>query len=98
MVGGVIAALHATGVLLPIEQPIAQFVSRDLGATKSGADLWQYVFVLVLALAVAAFTLTTSRRSRLGWVVLALLVELAGLAWVCVLYSSSRCRRCSQSC
>jgi class 3 adenylate cyclase len=86
MVGGVIAALHATRVLLPIEQPIAQFVSRDLGATKSVADLWQYVFVLVLALAVAAFTLTTSRRSRLGWVVLALLVELAGLAWVCVLY------------
>jgi class 3 adenylate cyclase len=85
-VGGVIAALHATRLLLPLEQPLAHFVSRDLGATKSVTDLWQYVFVLVLALGVATFTLTSSGRGRLGWLVLALLVELAGLAWVCVLY------------
>jgi len=86
VVGGVIVALHATRALLPIEQPLAQFVSRDLGATKSAADLWQYLLTIGLAFGVAAFTLTTPQRSRLAWVVLALLVELAGLAWVCVLY------------
>ncbi|HET9419350.1 MAG TPA: adenylate/guanylate cyclase domain-containing protein [Chthoniobacterales bacterium] len=85
-VGGVIAVLHATRVLLPIERPIAQLVSRDLGATKSAADFWQYLLTGVLAFGVAAFTLTTPRRGRLGWIVLALLIELAGLAWVCVLY------------
>jgi adenylate cyclase len=86
VVGGAIAVLHATRVLLPIERPLGQLVSRDFGATRSAADLWQYLLTLVLAFGVAAFTLTTPQRGRLGWLVLALLVELAVLAWVCVLY------------
>ncbi|HYY14000.1 MAG TPA: hypothetical protein VE758_06160, partial [Chthoniobacterales bacterium] len=85
IVGGVVAVLHATRVLHPIERPL-EIVSRDLGATKSAVDLWQYLLTIGLAVGVAAFTLTTPRRGRLGWIVLALLIELAGLAWVCVLY------------
>jgi class 3 adenylate cyclase len=83
---GLIGALHQSGILSPLEQWVAQFFSRDLGATRSVADYWQYIFVAILSFGVAAFTFTTSRRARLGLLVLALLIELAGLAWVCVLY------------
>jgi class 3 adenylate cyclase len=83
---GAIGVLHLSGILSPLEQPLAQFVSRDLGATRAVADKWQYLFVAILSFGVAAFTVTTSHRARLGWLVLALLIELAGLSWVCVLY------------
>jgi class 3 adenylate cyclase len=86
VVTAVIGALHQSGILSPLEQRVAQFVARDLGATRSVANSWQYVLVAILSFGVAAFTFTTSRRARLGWLVLALLIELAGLAWVCVLY------------
>lgn len=85
-VTGVIGALHLSGILSVLEQPVARFFSRDLGATRSVAISWQYIFVAILSFGVAAFTFTTSRRGRLGLLVLALLIELAGLAWVCVLY------------
>ena len=86
IVGGLISVLHATGLLAPIEQPLADFVYRNLGATRFVAEPWQYLLVLLLAFGVAAFTTTTAHRWRLGLLVLALLIELAGLAWVCVLY------------
>ena len=82
----VVSLLHATGLLSPIEQPLAHFVWNNLGATRFVSELFQYVLILVLAFGVAAFTTFTSQRLRLGLLVLALLVELAGLAWVCVLY------------
>jgi adenylate cyclase len=47
---------------------------------------WQYVFVLLLALSIAWMTLTTSRRGRMGWLALILLIELAAVSWVCALY------------
>jgi len=39
-------------------------------------------------LAVAFLTLAASQRGRMGYIVAILLVELAGVAWVCSLFKS----------
>src|SRR6185295_19439096 len=82
-VAGVVAALQVTEVLARIEIPVRDFIAhyntinRPLGAT------WQYSLMSILAIGVAWMTLTASRRGRLGWLMLALVIELAGLAWIC---------------
>ena len=83
---GIIGVLHASGLLLRLERPIAEFISHHGGTTKLVGDKWQYLFVTVLSLGVAGFTLTSSRRGRVGWLVLALVIELLGFFWICLLY------------
>jgi class 3 adenylate cyclase len=86
IVGGLLMGLHVNGWLLRPELAITDFLSRDGSVTKLVPDRWHYVIVFALAIGVAWLTLATSRRSRMGLIVGILLVELAGVAWVCSLY------------
>ena len=84
--GGIVMALHLTGVLHRPEQAISDLLFREAPPGKVVGDPWQYVFVFILALGVASMTLMTLRRARLGGIIAILLVELMGVAWVCSLY------------
>ena len=79
-------ALHRGGVLLRAELAITDLLSRQALPTRTVSDTWQFLFVFVLAGVVAWMTLGTKRRVRLGAIIAILLVELAGVAWVCSLY------------
>jgi len=83
---GIIGALHASGLLLRLELLAAELVSHYRTTTRLVAGKWQYVFIVILSLGVAGLTLTSSRRGRAGWLVLALVIELLGLSWICSLY------------
>lgn len=85
-VAGAVAALQITDVLARIEIPVRDFIAHHNTIDRPLGAPWQYALMSILAVGVAWMTLTTSRRGRLGWLVLALVVELAGLAWVCSLY------------
>ena len=82
----IVGALHATSVLLRLEQITSGLISNYGTATRLVSDYWQYIFVLVLATGVSWLTLTSSRRGRIGLLGLILLVELLGVAWVASLY------------
>ena len=86
VVVGFVAALHWGGVLLRPERALTDLLSRQATAARTVSDNWQYFFVFVLAGGVAWMTLSTTRRTRLGAIIALLLVELAGVAWVCSLY------------
>src|SRR5260370_19289413 len=76
LVAGIIGALHASGLLLHLERPIADFISHRGGATKLMGGKWQYLFVALLSFRVVGLTLTSFHRCRVGWILLALLLEL----------------------
>jgi adenylate cyclase len=82
----IVAALHASGLLVNIEIAVTERVSHYRTATHVIGDKWQYLLVVLLSLGTAALTVITTRRARMGWIVFALLAELAALSWVCSLY------------
>lgn len=86
LVAGAIGTLHATGLLARVEIPVREFITHRGAFTGGFGEPWQYVFMLILSFGVAWMTLTTSHRGRLGWLVLALVIELVGFTWVCSLY------------
>ncbi|HWM23508.1 MAG TPA: adenylate/guanylate cyclase domain-containing protein [Chthoniobacterales bacterium] len=85
--GGIVMGLHRGGALLRPELAIVDLLSRQTVAARMVSEKWHYVFVFILAFGVALMTLMSTRRARLGAIVAILLVELAGVAWVCSLYS-----------
>ena len=84
--GGIVLGLHQSGVLSRPERAISDLLSHQAETMRILSDSWQYVFVFILAVSVAWMTLATTRRARLGLIIAVLLVELAGVAWVCSLY------------
>ncbi|HYJ06671.1 MAG TPA: hypothetical protein VEX43_16165 [Chthoniobacterales bacterium] len=86
IVGGLLMGLHVYGWLLRPEMMLTDLFSKDGSATKFVPDRWQYVIVFALAIGVAWLTLATSRRKHMGGVVAILVVELAGVAWICSLF------------
>ena len=81
-----VIAVQLTGLFRPFEGALRNIMSRD-GAPLNPAGLaWQCALTILLAIAVSWLTLASLRRGRIGWLVLILLVELAGLAWICGLY------------
>ncbi|MDQ2824989.1 MAG: hypothetical protein M3R29_06040, partial [Verrucomicrobiota bacterium] len=89
IVACIIIALHAIGVLARFELGLVRLISRHGTYPGVVGIRGQCILVLLLALGVTWMTLTTPRRSRIAWLVLVLLVELAGVAWVCALYHRS---------
>lgn len=85
IVGGLLMGLHVAGWLLRPELVLTDLLS-DGNATKFVPDRWQYVIVFALAIGVAWLTLATSRRKQMSLIVAILLVELAGVAWICSLF------------
>jgi adenylate cyclase len=83
---GVVIALHVSGALFHFELAAGKIISQVRTPTRSVGDIWQYVFVSLLALGVSWLTLTSLRRGRIGWLVLILLIELAAFSWICSLY------------
>src|SRR5438128_11959300 len=81
-----VGALHASKSMAGVEAIAAQLVSDYAGATRIVSEKWQYVFVLLVALAVAWLSLSILPRWRSRLLVGLLLVELFGLSWVCSLY------------
>src|ERR1039457_6824517 len=86
LVAGTIGALHATQLLARVELPAREFISLHGTFNNVLSERWQYIFLSILSVGVAWMTLTTPRRGRLGWLVLALVMEVIGFAWVCSLY------------
>jgi class 3 adenylate cyclase len=81
-----VGALHASKSLAGIENAGARLVSDYGGATRIVSERWQYVFILLIALAVAWLSLSILPRWRSRLLVGLLLVELFTLSWVCSLY------------
>jgi class 3 adenylate cyclase len=83
VVGGLIVGLEISGWLMGPERAVSgllpETTTRLMAAVLSG-------FAFVAAAGVAFLTLAVSRRGRMGLIVAILLVELAGVAWVCSLY------------
>ena len=86
VVAAIIGVFHATGLLVRLERPIADFIAHHGGTTGVVGEKWQYLFVVLLSFGVVGFTLTSSRRDRVGLLVLALLIELLVFFWICLLY------------
>jgi class 3 adenylate cyclase len=86
LVAASIGALHASGLLRPVERLVADFISREVRINRVAIDFWQYLLVVVFSFGVAAFTLTSARRARSISLAVALLIELVALTWVCSLY------------
>src|SRR4051812_38805404 len=86
IVAFIIAALHASGLLVNLEMSLTERVAHYRTATHVIGNKWQYLLIALLALGTAMLTAITTRRGRIGWIVLALMVELVGLSWVCSLY------------
>jgi adenylate cyclase len=90
IIGAVVAViaitLHATGVLFPFELAASKVISHSPTPTSSVGNFWQFSAILLFAVGVSWLTLTSLRRGRIGWLVPILLVELAGLSWICSLY------------
>lgn len=82
----IVMGLHVSGLLAGPELAIKNLLLRRGPTTRSVLEQMQYLFVLILAVGVAWMTLATARRARLGGIIAILLVELAGIAWVCSLY------------
>src|SRR6266404_8487737 len=83
IVGGLVIGLEISGSLLRPERAMAGLFPET--ATRLMAAV-QYALAIVAAMGVAFMTLESSRRGRMGFIVAILLVELAGVAWVCSLY------------
>jgi class 3 adenylate cyclase len=88
LVAASIGLLHGFRILLPIERPIAELISRQTTISRVAIDLWQYLLVAFFSFGVAALSVTSARRARSAWLALALLIELVVLTWVCSLYGT----------
>jgi class 3 adenylate cyclase len=82
----IVMGLHVSGLLLRPELAIKNLLLRHATTTRSLLDQMHYLFVFILAAGVAWMTLATARRGRLALIVGILLLEVAGVAWVCSLY------------
>ena len=90
IVTAVVGVLHAIGALLPFETAMLTLIShRGYLSTSTPGNAWQFAVMLLVASGVAWLTLTSARRSRIGWLSLVLLIELIGLTWICSLYRIS---------
>lgn len=69
-----------------LEMSVSELVSPYGSATRLVGDKWQYLFITLFAFGVAYITVANRRRSRLYWVIGALLVEIVALSWVFALY------------
>src|ERR1700719_4160585 len=81
-----VSALQLVPQVMQFEYRAAESISPYTTATHVVPKQLQYVFMSILAFGIAALTVTTLHRGRIGLVVVGLLIELAAVAWICGLY------------
>ncbi len=86
LVSAIVIALHVKGVLLPVEKSIANLVAGSELPGKIVSAKLHYPLVVVLSFGVAWLILNSARRKKLGVPLALLAVELAVIAWICLLY------------
>ncbi len=85
VVGGLILTLHVNGWLVRPEQALTDLLSGE-GTVRRLLAVVQYSIVFAAAIGTVSLTLSSTRRGRMSFIMAILLVELAGVAWVCSLY------------
>jgi len=88
LAAGIVSALQYYGILFRPELAITEFVSRHSVVTKLVGGRWQYVFVAVLAFAVAWLTVKGARRGGMWWLIAALVIEIVAVTLICALYQT----------
>jgi len=86
VVAAIVSLLHARGWLASMEVPLANWAEKLSNPAHSLDGIWQYSLIALLSLATAWITITSGRRHRIIWLVLALIGELLALTWICSLY------------
>src|SRR5437763_4213581 len=86
VVAGIASALHAGRWLVGVELPLKHWIEKLNGASRDLGGIWQYSLITLLGCATAWITITSSRRHRIGLLILAVIVELLALTWVISLY------------
>src|SRR5438445_5525744 len=81
-----VSAMHLSPQVQQFESRAADYISPYAAATHVVPKQWQYVFMSILSFGVAALTVTSLRRRRIGLIALGLLIELAAVSWICSLY------------
>jgi class 3 adenylate cyclase len=88
---GIVVALlvsmaHTLGWLRPAQLPLQDWMQRAEVPPRVIGNLWQVIFITLVALAVAWVTLATARRHRVAWLLLGFAVEMLAFVWVGSLY------------
>ena len=86
VVGALGIISHATGWFAAIDMPLKNWLQKLNGPSHDLSKIWQYNLIVLLGLGTTWITLTSARRHGTAILVLAIIVELLGLAWVCSLY------------
>src|SRR6266852_9249611 len=81
-----VSTMHLSPQVQQFEARAADYISPYTAATHVVPKQWQYVFMSILSFGVAAVTVTSLRRDRIGLLALGLLIELAAVSWICSLY------------
>jgi adenylate cyclase len=81
-----VSALQVIPQVMQLELRAADSISSYAAATHVVPKQWHYVFILILSFGVAALTVTSLRRGRIGLLAVGLLIELVAVSWICGLY------------
>jgi len=82
-----VSLLHAAGILLGVETAFLRSLSHHNVGTRAVGPVWQYFIILLLAFTISWLTLSSLRRSRIGLLSLALILELVAATWICSFYN-----------
>ena len=82
----VVGGLQLVPQVTQFEARAAESISSYTTAMQVVPKQLEYLFLAILAFGVAALTVTSVRRGRIGLVVVGLLIELAAMTWVGGLY------------
>jgi class 3 adenylate cyclase len=85
-VAAVASISHASGWFGGLELPLKNWMEKLNGPARDLNGIWQYSLITLLGLATAWITITSARRHGIALLVVAVIMELLTLTWVCSLY------------
>ena len=77
---------HVAGWFAWVELPLKNWMEKLNGPSRDLHRIWQYGALLLLGVGTAWITITSARRHGVALLVLAVVMELLALTWVCSLY------------
>jgi adenylate cyclase len=81
-----VRVLHLSESIVQFEDRAANYISSYDAATRVMPKPVQYAILSILSFGVAALTVTSLRRGRIGLLALGLMIELVAVSWICGLY------------